>query len=282
MKVGLIGLGAMGLGIANNLAKAGLLTTIYNRTQSKAEALAAELNIEMSASPQLLAQQVNIILICVSADDDVLEIIDSLVETITPESVVIDLSTVSSDTAIEAAQILSHKQVNFLDAPVSGGVEGAKKGTLSVMVGGDESILKQVSPILAAISEKITYMGSTGTGQGTKAVNQIMAAGINQAVTSALSFAQAQELDMEKVIDVISNGAAANWFLEHRGTSMVKRSFEPGFKLSLHYKDLMICHAMASQTGQSIDFVNKTLGEYSQLMAQGLGNEDISALYRLK
>ena len=281
MKAGLIGLGAMGQGMARNVAKAGLLSAVYNRTTSKANVLAAEMKITSCDSPQQLAEQVDIVLICVSADEDVLEMVTAVAETIRPGSIVIDMSTVSSETAKKAADILAEKQVAFLDAPVSGGVEGAKNGTLAIMVGGDEASLETARPVLEAMSSRIVHMGETGTGQATKAVNQIMAAGINQAVTEALAFGQVYGLDMERVIDVISGGAAGNWFLQHRGLSMTKGTFEPGFKLALHHKDLKICQKMAQQTGASIKLLEKTLTDYEKLMEQGFGGEDISALYRL-
>lgn len=282
MKTGLIGLGAMGIGMARNVAKAGLLNVVYNRTASKADALATEMKIQASDSPQQLAGLVDIVLICVSADEDVLQMVAAVAETIKPGSIVIDMSTVSRDTAIKAAAILSEKQVAFLDAPVSGGVEGAKNGTLAIMVGGDKGSLEIARPVLEAMSSRIVHMGETGSGQATKAVNQIMAAGINQAVTEALAFAQTYGLNMEKVVDVISGGAAGNWFLQHRGLSMTRGTFEPGFKLALHHKDLKICQKMAKQTGTSINLFEKTLGDYEKLMEQGFGEEDISALYRLK
>ncbi len=146
---------------------------------------------------------------------------------------------------------LAEKQVAFLDAPVSGGVEGAKNGTLAMMVGGDADALEKARPVLEAMTGRIMHMGATGSGQATKAVNQIMCAGINQAVTEALAFAQAQGLAMDKVIDVISGGASGNWFLQHRGSTMTQGTFAPGFKLALHHKDLKICQSMAKQTGAS-------------------------------
>jgi len=281
MKVGFIGLGAMGLGMTHNLAKAGLLTAIYNRTESKALDLASHLNIESCSTPQQLAEQVDIILLCISADKDVLEITNLIAETIKQDSIVVDLSTVSNETAVKAATILAEKQVAFLDAPVSGGVEGAKNGTLAMMVGGKKETLDRVRIVLEAMSSRIVYMGKTGAGQSTKAVNQIMAAGINQAVAEALAFAQKQGLEMEKVVDVISGGAAGNWFLQNRGVSMTNGRFEPGFKLALHHKDLKICQEMAKQSGAELSLVDKTVVDYEALMEAGFGDEDISALYRL-
>jgi 3-hydroxyisobutyrate dehydrogenase len=278
MKAGMIGLGAMGLGMARNLAKAGYLNAVYNRTVAKM----AEFNVMTFHQPEALAENVDVVLICVSADQDVLGIVEAITKTIKPGSIVVDMSTVSSATAKKAAAILSEKQVDFLDAPVSGGVEGAKNGTLAMMVGGDAQALEKVRPVLAAMAARIIHMGASGSGQATKAVNQIMGAGINQAVTEALAFAQAQGLAMDKVIDVISGGASGNWFLQHRGLTMTKGFFRPGFKLALHHKDLKICQEMAAQTGVSIPLTDMTVTDYEQLMADGFGDEDISALYRLK
>ncbi len=282
MQVAMIGLGAMGTGMARNLAKAGYLTQIWNRTSSKVEALTTELNIQVAPSIDKIAAQADIIFICVSADNDVLEIVNTLLASIKPNTIVVDSSTVSSDTAKIAAQLLATKQAHFLDAPVSGGVEGAKNGTLAMMVGGDQSILDQVTPILESMCTRIIYMGNTGSGQGTKAVNQIMAAGINQAVTEALAFAQAEGLPLEKVIDVVSGGAAGNWFLSHRGLNMAQGHYEPGFKLALHHKDLKICQTMAEKNAADLPLVELTINDYEQLISDGFGDEDISALYRLK
>jgi 3-hydroxyisobutyrate dehydrogenase len=278
MKAGVIGLGAMGLGMARNLAKAGYLTAVYNRTAAKM----AEFKVAAFDLPEALAAEVDIVLICVSADQDVLDIVATIASTIKPGSIVVDMSTVSIETAKKAAAILAEKQVTFLDAPVSGGVEGAKNGTLAMMVGGDADALEKARPVLEAMAARIIYMGATGSGQATKAVNQIMCAGINQAVTEALAFAQVQGLAMDKVIDVISGGASGNWFLQHRGSTMTLGTFAPGFKLALHHKDLKICQAMAAQAGVPIPLTDITVTNYEQLMAEGYGDEDISALYRLK
>lgn len=282
MQVGMIGLGAMGMGMARNMAKAGYLTHVWNRTRSKAECLANEFNIQAVATLPQLAEKVDIILLCVSADQDVLDIIHGLLDSIKLGTIVIDTSTVSSDTAKKTAKLLAAKHADFLDAPVSGGVEGAKNGTLAMMVGGDQAVLTKVTPVLEAISARIIYMGPTGTGQGTKAVNQIMAAGINQAVTEALAFAQAEGLPLEKVIEVVSGGAAANWFLSHRGLSMTQQQYQPGFKLALHHKDLLICQKMAASHSAGLPLALQTISDYEQLINAGFGNEDISALYRLK
>ncbi len=278
MKVGMIGLGAMGLGMARNLAKAGFLTAVYNRTTAKT----LEFKVATYDLPEALAAEVDIVLICVSADQDVIGLVEAIAKTIKPGSIVVDLSTVSSDTAQKAAAILLKKEVIFLDAPVSGGVEGAKNGTLAMMVGGNIKALEKARPALETIAKRIIHIGDTGSGQATKAANQIMCAGINQAVTEALAFAQSQGLEIEKVIDVISGGAAGNWFLEHRGYTMTQDIFAPGFKLALHHKDLKICQTMAAQSDIAIPLADMTVINYEQLMNDGYGDEDISALYRLK
>jgi 3-hydroxyisobutyrate dehydrogenase len=278
MKAGMIGLGAMGLGMARNLAKAGYLTAVYNRTTAKT----AEFKVPAFDLPEVLAAEVDIVLICVSADQDVLDIVEAITKTIKPGSIVVDMSTISSETAKKAAVCLAEKRVAFLDAPVSGGVEGAKNGTLAMMVGGDADALGKARPVLEAMTRRIIHMGKTGSGQATKAVNQVMCAGINQAVTEALAFGEAQGLAMDKVSDVISGGASGNWFLQHRGLTMTQGTFTPGFKLALHHKDLKICQTIAAQTGVSIPLADMTVSNYEELMAEGYGDEDISALYRMK
>jgi 3-hydroxyisobutyrate dehydrogenase len=282
MKAGFIGLGGMGTGMARNVAKAGLLSGLYNRTAAKAQSLANELHVAAYDQPAALAAEMDIVLICVSADDDVLDTVKAIAETMKPGSIVVDMSTVGSITAKIAAAILAKHRVEFLDAPVSGGVEGAHSGTLAMMVGGSSETLEKARPVLEAMCSRITYMGETGAGQATKAVNQILCAGINEAVTEALAFAEAQGLPMEKVIEVVSGGAAGNWFLDRRGLTMTRGVFSPGFKLALHHKDLKICQEMAKLSGISIPLADKAMSDYRELMEQGYGDEDISALYRLK
>ena len=197
-------------------------------------------------------------------------------------SVVLDTSTVSIETAREVSARLEAHGIHFLDGPVSGGKEGAEKGTMVMMIGGDAKVLGQLMPALESISRKVVHMGPVGSGQATKAVNQIMCAGINQAVTEALAFGQHQALDMDKVVDVVSSGAAGNWFVEHRGRSMCSGRFDPGFRVALHHKDLKICQSMLAADEVQLPMVEMTLVDYERLMADGHGDEDISALYRVK
>ncbi len=282
MQAGVIGLGTMGSGLARNLARHDLLATVWNRTAATGEALAEELRLEAAASPADLAAVCDVILTSVSADADLLEVLDAMAPALGEGKVVVDTSTIAVDSARQAAARVAETGARFLDAPVSGGREGAQQGTLVMMVGGDAEALTAALPALEACARRIVHMGETGAGQATKAVNQIMAAGINQAVSEALAFGRASGLDMERVIDVVSGGAAGNWFLGHRGPSMVNEDFQPGFRVALHRKDLAICRQMLAEMGVALPLVEMTLKHYDELISHGRGDEDISALYRLK
>jgi len=282
MKTGVIGLGAMGTPMARNLHRTGYLAAVWNRSMDKSRQLADEIDVPVAVEPAALAQNCDLIIISVSADADVLEVIDAMLPGVRAGTVVVDTSTISRDTAREAAAKLRKAQAEFLDAPVSGGMEGARKGTLAMMVGGDAEVLNQVRPVLDAIAGRVEHMGPVGAGQATKAVNQVMAAGINQAVSEALAFAAALELPLEKVIEVVGSGAAGNWFLQHRGPTMTHGNYEPGFRVALHHKDLAICKQMAKQFNVALPMVEMTLIHYRRLMDAGLGDLDISALHHEK
>lgn len=282
MKAGVIGLGAMGAGMAANLAREGLLAAVWNRTYERAVDFAGRHGVAAAADAPTVAAQCDVILTCVSADADVLEVVEAMRPELGEGKVVVDTSTISADTAREAARRVAETGARFLDAPVSGGKEGAEQGTMVMMVGGDESTLERIRPVLSAISRSATHMGPSGAGQVTKAVNQIMVAGIIQGVTEGLAFGQAQGLDMDKVIEVLSGGAGGSWLLQHRGPTLVRGRYEPGFKMALHYKDLEICRSMLENMGVALPVVEMTLKQYRPLIEQGYGEEDISALHRGK
>lgn len=283
MRTGIIGLGAMGTHMAINLHKTQALHRVWNRSPEKANVIAKKTIVAVAKSPEQLAEECELIITCVSRDEDVLSVIKRISTSIHPGSIVVDTSTIAVETAKQAAKILQKQDAYFLDGPVSGGVEGAKNGTLAMMVGGNESILELARPTLEAIAANITYIGPTGSGQACKAVNQLMAAGINQAVTEALAFGEVMGLAMDKVIDIVSMGAAGNWFLDHRGKTMLMDSYTPGFKLALHHKDLAICRAMLENAcGANLPMIEMTMLHYQRLMDEGYGDEDISALFRLK
>ena len=282
MKTGFIGLGAMGFSMAQNLQRAGLLVGVYNRNPVKGATFCQNVGVPAYRSIAELAAHCETIVICVSADRDVLAVIDDIAPAMPAGGLVIDCSTVSRETAIQAAQQLAKQQLRFIDAPVSGGTEGAKLGTLSIMAGGDEADIASAAPLFKAMGSRTAHMGPVGAGQATKAVNQVMAAGINQAVTEAMAFAESLNLPIDKLIDVVGSGAAGNWFVNHRGASMVQGEYAPGFKLALHLKDLQICQQMAAQSGTRLPLILKTIEDYQQLINDGHASEDISALYRLK
>ncbi|MGD8631764.1 MAG: NAD(P)-dependent oxidoreductase [Gammaproteobacteria bacterium] len=282
MKTGVIGLGAMGTPMARNLHRTGYLAAVWNRSMEKSRQLADEIDVPVAVEPAALAQNCDLVIISVSADADVLEVVEAMLPGLRPGMVVVDTSTVSRDTAREAAARLQEAKADFLDAPVSGGMEGARNGTLAMMVGGEAEVLNQVRPVLDSIAGRVEHMGPVGAGQATKAVNQVMAAGINQAVSEALAFAGALELPLDKVIEVVGSGAAGNWFLQHRGPTMTRGNYEPGFRVALHHKDLAICKQMADQFDVALPMVEMTLIHYRRLMEAGLGDLDISALHHEK
>lgn len=280
-RVGFIGLGAMGAPMAGHLRAKGLLAVVGNRTLAKAEALAAELDARAAREPADFAG-CGAVMLCVSNDDGVLQCVDDLAGVLTPGALVIDHSTVSRDTAIEAARRLAAKGIDFLDAPVSGGVEGARNGKLSVMVGGDAAVLDRAQDLLSAYALRVTHMGPAGAGQATKAVNQVLVAGIAQAVCEGLAFGEVLGLKPESLLPTLAAGAAGNWFLDKRGASMMADRFTPGFKSALLLKDLRIVQAMAEALGKRYSVVEQSLADYAELVAQGRGEDDTSALILLK
>jgi 3-hydroxyisobutyrate dehydrogenase len=282
LSAGFIGLGAMGHGMARNLHRAGLLKAVWNRSAATADELAAELGVDAASDPADLAARCHVVVLCVSADADVLEVIDALAPALRPGSIVVDCSTVSADTAREAAHRLAAKGVEFLDAPVSGGVEGARDGKLAIMVGGSAEALERARPVLAAMGRAVTHFGPSGAGQAAKATNQIMCAGIIQAVAEAMAFAKAEGLPLDRLIDTLGQGAGSSWYFVHRAPNMVRDSYPPGFRVRLHEKDLRICREMAARHGVQLPVIEMTLLHYRRLIEQGHGDEDISTIFRLK
>src|SRR5580700_7937669 len=172
--------------------------------------------------------------------------------------------------------------VGFLDCPVSGGVEGARAGTLAIMVGGDEESFSRALPVLQTMGKTVTHLGPSGAGQAAKATNQIMCAGIIQAVGEAMAFAHAEGLPLDRLIELLGKGAGSSWYFVNRAPFMAHNHFPAGFRVRLHAKDLRICREMAAQRGAQLPVVESTLAQYGQLIVQGFGDEDISAIYRLK
>jgi 3-hydroxyisobutyrate dehydrogenase len=281
MQTGFVGLGAMGEMMARNLHRAGLLTGVWNRTAAKSAALAAELKCLAFSSLEELAGNCEAVVICVSADEDLRSVVAGLEPGLTPNMIVMDCSTVGSGTARDMYARLDALGVGFLDCPVSGGVEGARAGTLAIMVGGDEAVFSRALAILEKMGKTVVHLGPSGAGQATKATNQIMCAGIIQAVGEAMAFAHAEGLPLDRVIETLGKGAGSSWYFVNRAPFMANNSFPAGFRVRLHAKDLRICREMAAQRGAELPVVESTLKQYAALIVQGFGDEDISAIYRL-
>jgi len=282
LKIGFVGLGAMGAPMARNLHAAGLLAGVWNRTHDKALALGAELGVLAFEDLAKLAAATDAVVLCVSADADVRAVVAALMPGLRSDGIVIDCSTVSAETARDMHAQLGSLGIGFLDCPVSGGVEGARLATLAIMVGGDPAVFERARPMLDKLGRTVTYMGTSGAGQATKATNQIMCAGIIQAVAEAMAFAKAEGLPLERVIEALGKGAGSSWYFVNRAPFMAKENYPAGFRVRLHDKDLRICRAMAAAHGAELSVVESTLAEYARLIAEGHGDEDISSIYRLK
>lgn len=282
MRTGVLGLGAMGAPMARNLARSGQLTGVWNRTHARASALAVELGCDAFTSPAELAARCEALVICVAADADVLEVVDALLPGIRHGTLVLDTSTTAAATAREAAARLAARGAEFLDCPVSGGVEGARDARLAIMCGGHPLAFERAHTVLGALGRTVTWFGESGAGQAAKATNQIMCAGIIRAVGEAMAFAAAQGLPLQKVVDTLGQGAGSSWYFVHRAPNMIKGSYPAGFRVRLHEKDLRICRDMAAALGVALPVVDEMLLEYAELIRRGHGDEDISAVYRLK
>ena len=282
MQVGFIGLGAMGHSMAGHLASRGLLAFVGTRTLAKAHAFADAHGGVRVAENAAYFVGCNVVALCVPADADVLANVKALAAVLKPNSVVVDHSTVSVGTAKAAAEMLAARGIGFLDAPVSGGVEGARNGKLSVMVGGDAAVLERARPALEAYAARITLMGATGAGQATKAVNQVLVAGINEAVCEGLALGVALGLKPEQLLPTLMAGAAGNWFLDKRGATMLRGEFTPGFKCAHLLKDLKIVQGMAREAGVATAVIDQSLVDYAALVDAGMGDADTSALITRK
>ena len=282
MRAGFIGLGVMGGPLAGHLHDKGLLAVVGNRSAEKATRFASERTGVSASEGAAGFGDCEIVVLCVSADADVMSNVNALAQTLARGSVVVDHSTVAAGTAREAHAVLAARGIGFLDAPVSGGVEGARNGKLSIMVGGNAEDLALARPVLDSYALRITHMGGPGAGQSTKAVNQVLVAGIAQAVCEGLALGEKLGLAPELLVPTLAAGAAGNWFLDKRGATMLADNFTPGFKSALLHKDLLIVREMAREAGIRATVIEQSLADYGELMQRGFGDEDTSALIRLK
>jgi len=274
-RVGFVGLGIMGQGMARNLLKAGFSVRVWNRTASKAEALTAD-GAEVGSSPADVAAHCDIVVTCVSDTPDVEAVIlgeNGIIHGAKPGSLVIDCSTISPQATREIAAKLAEQSIHMLDAPVSGGSEGAAHGTLTIMVGGAVADFERAMPVFKAMGKTITHIGEVGTGQIVKLVNQVLVVGNCLAMCEALLLAQAGGVDLQKTIDAISQGAAGSWMFNNRAPQIIRRDWRPGFMISLQQKDLRLVLDAADKLGVPLPGTSLVFNLYRTLEARGLGAE---------
>lgn len=282
MKVAFIGMGTMGAPMALNLLKAGHKVTVHNRTREKEAAVAAA-GARRAASPAEAAEGAEVVIICVSDTPDLDRVTlgeSGVIHGAAPGTIVVDMSTVSPGATRRIAAGLRERGVHMIDAPVSGGSEGARKGTLSIMVGGEEADLDKVRPALEAMGNTITHVGPIGSGQLAKAINQIVVAGTYWGVAEGMALGLKAGLDMQKVVQAVGGGAAGSWAMTNRSGNMINNSYPLGFKVRLHRKDLDIALAVARELGVTLPVAAYVEQVETGLIARGHGDEDISVIAR--
>ena len=274
-KIGFIGLGIMGRGMVDNLMKNGFNLTVWNRTASRMTPF-VERGATAAASPKAVAENSDIIIICVSDTPDVEQVVlgeDGVIHGVSAGDLVIDMSTINPVNTVEIARQLKSKGVNMLDAPISGGSEGAEKGTLSIMIGGDAADIERANPCFQAMGSFITHVGDQGAGQTVKLANQILCVVNMLAASEALLFAHAGGVDLDKTLQAITGGAAGSWMLANRGPQVIRDYWAPGFSVDLQQKDLRLVMGAADEMGVPVIATALCFNLYRVLQQQGLGHE---------
>jgi 3-hydroxyisobutyrate dehydrogenase len=280
--IGFIGLGIMGQGMARNLLKAGFELHVWNRTESRMKSLLDE-GASAGKSPADVASNCDIIITCVSDTPDVEDVIlgeQGVINGVRTGSLVIDCSTISPQVTKKIATKLEEIGAYMLDAPISGGSEGAANGTLSIMVGGDLEQFERANAVFSAMGKTVTHVGPSGAGQTVKLVNQILVVVTMLAVGESLLFAQAGGLDLDKTLAAVSGGAAGSWMLSNRGPQVIERDWRPGFTIDLQQKDLRLVLEAADQMGVPLLGTSTVFQLYRTLQQQGLGAEGNHALVK--
>ena len=281
-RVGFIGLGIMGGPMAGNILKAGFPVTVWNRSAGRAEPL-AQAGAQVAGSPREVAAQSDIIITMVTASEDVRQVTlgaDGIVHGAQAGSVVVDMSTISPQVTRDIADALRARGIAMLDAPVSGGDVGARNATLSIMVGGEAAVVERVRPVFEAMGKKITHIGPHGAGQTCKLVNQILVVGNNMAMAEALTFATRAGVDVARVLEAVSGGAAGSWQLSNLGPRILKRDFAPGFSIRNQQKDLRLAIEAADQMGLPLMGTSLIHNLFRVLEADGLADEGTQALVK--
>jgi len=282
MKVAFIGLGTMGAPMARNILNAGFPLTVHNRTRER-EVPLAEAGAVRAANPCAAAQGAEEIITCVSDTPDVEAVIlgeNGVIQGAAPGAIVVDMSTISPSATRRMAAALNAQGVCMIDAPVSGGSEGAQKATLSIMIGGEPEDVNRAMPIFAAMGRTISHIGPIGAGQVTKAINQIVVAGTYWSVAEGLALGLKAGLDMEKVVTAVGSGAAGSWAMNHRAGNMIRNQYPLGFRVRLHHKDLKIALEVAREIGVTLPVAAFVEQVETGLVSRGFGDEDISAIAR--
>ncbi len=281
-RIGFIGLGIMGRGMAANLLRKGFDVHAWNRTAARMDELAAQ-GAQKAASPAAAARACPIVITCVSDTPDVEAVVlgpEGVGEGLQEGGLLVDCSTISPQATIRIAERIREKGAHMLDAPISGGSEGAAQGTLSIMVGGDAAQFERARPCLEAMGSTITHVGEQGAGQTVKLVNQILVVGNCVAMCEALLFAQAGGVDLQKTFDAISQGAAGSWMFANRAPQIMQRDWTPGFTVGLQQKDLRLVLAAADQMGVPVPITAQIFNLYRTLEARGLSEEGNHALIK--
>ena len=287
-RIAFLGVGVMGAPMAGHLARGGHQVTVYNRTAATAEAWVARhagegLDVMRAATPAEAAAGQDLVLTCVGNDDDLAEVVlgrGGALAAMAPGALLIDHTTVSPGMAQRIAAKAERRGILALDAPVSGGQAGAESGKLSIMCGGAVQAMDRARPILEAYAARIVHVGEAGAGQATKAVNQICIAGTLAGLSEAVRFAQAMELDMAKVLEAVSGGAAQSWQMDNRWTTMARGEFDFGFAIDWMRKDLAIALGEAWERGLELPVTERVDRFYAEVQALGGGRQDTSALIR--
>jgi 3-hydroxyisobutyrate dehydrogenase len=282
-QIAFLGLGVMGGPMAGHLAKAGHEVTVYNRTAAKAQAWVAEHGGRMAETPAEAARGQDAVLACVGADADLEEVTlgpDSAFGAMHEGSLFVDHTTVSAKIARRLAEEGEAKGIHCVDAPVSGGQAGAENGKLSIMCGGSKRAMTLAEPIMQAYAARIVHCGGPGAGQLTKMCNQLAIAGVLQGLSEALHFAKRSKLDLDKVFEAISGGAAQSWQMDNRWATMAKGEFDFGFAVDWMRKDLGLAIEEAEAIGARVDLAKLVDGYYAEVQAMGGGRQDTSSLVR--
>lgn len=280
--VGFIGLGTMGGGMARNLLDKGHQLVVWNRTRERMDPLVSS-GATAAASPSDLAARAGIVMICVSDTEDVEAVVtgpEGIVDGLSAGQLVIDHSTISPAATRELAEAVAAEGASWLDAPVSGGSEGAERGTLAIMVGGEAADLDRARPYLEAFGTAITHVGPVGSGQSVKLVNQVLVVVNQLAASEALLFARAAGLDLETTLAAVTGGAAGSWMLANRGPQMIARDWRPGFTIDLQQKDLRLVLESADRLGFPALATSLVFQLYRSLQQRGMGSLGNHALVR--